>query len=101
GGPAVASFRELMELMLAEIGRRRLLVPLPFGLARLAAVFLQFMPKPLLTPDQVKLLQRDTVVTPSAPGFADLGITPTALELVLPTYLQRFRPPSRITLHPA
>ena len=101
GGPAIRSFQELMELMLAEIGRRRFLVPLPFGLARLAALFLQFMPKPLLTPDQVKLLQKDTVVTPGVPGLADLGITPTALDLVLPAYLHRFRTPSRGTLRQA
>ena len=91
GGPEVRSFRELMELLLAEIGRRRLLVPLPFGLAGIAAFFMEFMPKPMLTRDQVKLLQRDTVVTRGAPGLADLGVTPTALELMLPAYLSRFR----------
>ena len=101
GGPAVLSFRELMELLLAEIGRRRILVPMPWGLAGLAAFFMQFMPKPMLTPDQVKLLQKDTVATPGAPGLADLGITPTALELILPTYLNRFRPGGRIALRPA
>jgi len=59
------------------------------------------MPTPLLTRDQVKLLQRDSVVTPGASGLGDLGITPTALELVLPTYLNRFRPGGRIALRPA
>ena len=57
GGPEVRTFKELMEFVLATIERRRLLVPLPFALAKLQAIFLQFLPKPLLTPDQVELLQ--------------------------------------------
>ena len=101
GGPAVLSFRELMGLLLREIGRRRVLVTLPSGLASAAAVFMQFMPKPLLTPDQVKLLQKNTIVTPGAPGLAELGITPTALQLILPTYLARFHRGGRATLRPA
>ena len=63
GGPEVLTFKELMEFVLATIERRRLLVPIPFGLAKLQAAFLQFMPKPLLTPDQVELLRRDNVVS--------------------------------------
>jgi len=101
GGPAVLSFRDLMELLLAEIGRRRVLLPLPSGLASLAALFMEFMPKPMLTRDQVKLLRKDSVVTPGAPGLADLGLTPTALELVLPTYLNRFRRPNWAAVHHA
>jgi NADH dehydrogenase len=101
GGPAVLSFRELMELMLAEIGRRRVLLTLPSGLASLAARLLGLLPNPLLTPDQVRLLQKDTVVSPGAPGLSELGITPTALELILPTYLNRFRRGGRATLRAA
>ena len=59
GGPEVKSFKELMQFVLTTIERRRLLVPIPFALARLQASFLQFMPKPLLTPDQVELLRSD------------------------------------------
>jgi NADH dehydrogenase len=62
---------------------------------------MEFLPKPPLTRDQVNLLQTDAVVTPGAPGLAELGITPTALELVLPTYLNRFRRGGRATLRPA
>ena len=91
GGPKTYTFRELMTLMLAEIGRKRCLMSLPFGLASLKATFLEWLPNPPLTRDQVKLLQRDTVVAPGSPGFAELGLTPTSLELVLPTYLERFR----------
>jgi uncharacterized protein YbjT (DUF2867 family) len=90
-GPQVYSFRELMALLLQEINRRRLLINLPFGLASLEAVFLELLPKPLLTRDQIRMLRRDNVASGTLPGLADLGITPSALELILPTYLDRFR----------
>ena len=66
GGPEVMSFRELMEYVLAVTERRRLLIPIPFGLAKLQAWFLQLLPKPLLTPDQVELLRGDNVVSAAA-----------------------------------
>jgi uncharacterized protein YbjT (DUF2867 family) len=95
GGPEVKSFRELMEYVLAATERRRLLVTLPFGLARLQAWFLQFMPTPLLTPDQVELLRSDNVVSPAAltegRTIQALGIEPAALEAIVPSYLWRFR----------
>lgn len=91
GGPGVYSFKELLQLTLREIGRDRLLVPLPFGLAALKALFLQFLPGKLLTPDQVKLLKTDNVVAPTALTLNDLGITPTSLEVELPSYLWRYR----------
>jgi uncharacterized protein YbjT (DUF2867 family) len=90
-GPKIYSFRELMALLLHEIGRKRFLVSIPSGLAALEAWFLEFLPRPPLTRDQVRMLERDTVPAPGTPGLHDLGITPTALELVLPTYLDRFR----------
>ena len=91
GGPAIYSFKELMQIVLQETGRKCLLVPLPFGLAAIKAFFLQFAPNPLLTPDQVKLLRRDNVVAPTAAGLADLGIQPTTVEAEVPAYLWRFR----------
>ena len=95
GGPEVKSFRELMQYVLAVTERRRLLVPLPFGLAKLQAQFLQYLPTPLLTPDQVELLRTDNVVSQAALAegrtLAALGIEPTALEAVVPSYLWRFR----------
>jgi uncharacterized protein YbjT (DUF2867 family) len=91
GGPRVIGFRELMELMLREIGRKRLLFPLPLSVAKMEAFFLEMLPVPPLTRDQVRLLERDNVVDPRALGFADLGIQPTAVEAILPTYLGRFR----------
>jgi NADH dehydrogenase len=92
GGPTIYSFKQLMQVMLAETQRRRLLVPLPFAIATVKAFFLQFLPNPPLTPDQVKLLRHDNVVSPSAPGLADLGITPTTVEAEIPAYLWRYRP---------
>ncbi|MGH7048030.1 MAG: complex I NDUFA9 subunit family protein [Stellaceae bacterium] len=91
GGPRVYSFRELVELLLGEIRRKRLLIDLPFGLAALQARLMSLLPNPPLTPDQVELLKRDNIVSPGALGLAALGITPTAVEAILPTYLDRFR----------
>ena len=95
GGPEVKSFKQLMQLMLALIERKRLLVPIPFALAKLQASLLQLMPKPLLTPDQVELLRGDNVVSEAAiregRTLEALGIDPIAMETVLPTYLWRYR----------
>ena len=66
GGPDVRTFKELMQFVLATIERKRLLVPLPFFVARLQAMFLQYLPKPLLTPDQVELLRSDNIVSEAA-----------------------------------
>ena len=101
GGPTVYSFKELMELMLAEIGRKRLLLPVPFAIARMEAWFLEKLPKPLLTRDQVRLLERDNVVSGKARTFHDLGIEPAAAETILPAYLRRFRRSGRKNLRPA
>ena len=95
GGPTVRSFKELMQYLLATIERRRMLIPIPFGIAKFQASFLQFMPKPLLTPDQVELLRSDNVVSEDAKRerrtFEGLNITPTAMEVIVPSYLVRFR----------
>jgi uncharacterized protein YbjT (DUF2867 family) len=91
GGPKVYTFRALMELMLAEVKRHRRFVEVPFGLASLQARLLSLLPKPLLTPDQVEMLRRDNVVSSGALTLSMLGITPTAVEAILPTYLDRFR----------
>lgn len=95
GGPEVLSFRKCLEKMLEETHRRKWLVPLPFALARLMAVFMAVLPKPPLTGDQITLLTKDNVVTPDPDGrigtFADLGIKPVALDVILPTYLGQYR----------
>lgn len=96
GGPDVLSMREIMQIILRVIERERMLVPLPFAIARLKAMFLQFAPGPLkLTPDQVALLRTDNVVsnTATAAGLTlqGLGIAPDSMEAVVPQYLWRFR----------
>jgi uncharacterized protein YbjT (DUF2867 family) len=95
GGPAVHTFKELMQFVLLTIERKRLLVPLPFGIAKLYAQFLQFLPKPLLTPDQVELLRSDNVVSDAAKAdgrtLQGLGIEPEPMEAIVSSYLWRFR----------
>jgi len=91
GGPKVYTFRELIELVLSEVRRKRLLIDLPFGLAAFQARLMSILPSPPLTPDQVELLKRDNVVSSGALTLAALGIAPTAVEGILPTYLDRYR----------
>ena len=96
GGPDVMTLREVQELVLKVIERSRLLVPLPFPLAKLKAQFLQFAPGPLkLTPDQVELLKTDNIVSQAAKDagltLQGIGITPDSLASIAPSYLWRFR----------
>ena len=91
GGPQVYTFAELMRYMLKVLGRRRLLLNVPFGVAALQARFLELLPDPLLTTDQVELLKQDNVAAPGMPGLDALSITPTPIELIVPQYLARYR----------
>jgi uncharacterized protein YbjT (DUF2867 family) len=91
GGPKVYALRELLELLLEEIRRKRRFIDLPFGLAGTLARLMAVLPSPPLTPDQVELLRSDNIVGQGALGLQSLGIAPTAVEAVLPTYLDRFR----------
>ena len=91
GGPNNYSFRELMEILLLEIKKKRFLVSIPFGLAKFQSYFLQMMPNPLLTSDQVELLKHNNIVSGDCPTLKDLGITGTPLQSILPKYIYRFR----------
>ncbi|MFZ5833905.1 MAG: complex I NDUFA9 subunit family protein [Pseudomonadota bacterium] len=92
GGPHIYTMKQIMEMVLQQTGRRRLLLPLPFFAARIQAALLQLLPKPLLTVDQVRLLEKDNVVSDGALGLKDLGVLhPTSAEVVLPAYLYRYR----------
>jgi uncharacterized protein YbjT (DUF2867 family) len=96
GGPGIRTFKQLMQFVLATIERKRLLVPLPFVLAKFKAAFLQFAPSPFsLTGDQVELLRTDNVVSDAAQAngrtLAALGIEPELIEAIVPAYLWRFR----------
>ena len=95
GGPQVYSFRRLLEIMMVEIRRQRRLVSIPWWLASLEATFLEKLPNPPLTRDQVEMLKKDNVVGGESLNFKDLGLSPTSLEMILPSYLDRFRPGGR------
>ena len=95
GGPEARTFKELMQFVLTTIERKRLLIPIPFFVARMQAMFLQYLPKPLLTPDQVELLRTDNIVSESAKAerrtLQGLGIDPEPIEAIVSSYLWRFR----------
>lgn len=95
GGAEIKTFKQILEYILEITGRSRLLIPVPWAVADLKAFFLQLLPKPLLTRDQVKMLRTDNVVSAEALKkgltLSGLGITPTTIEAVVPQYLWRFR----------
>ena len=104
GGTQVATFKELMQLILHTVERRKILMPVPFWFASLMALSVEvglavpakliagLTPPPPITLDQVRLLQYDNIVSSGSFSFADLGITPVSMEAILPTYLSRYRP---------
>ena len=92
-GPKVYTFRELVEITLRLIGRRPLLVPVPFAAARVQAWLFELLPNPPLTTGQVDLLEADNVASGAMPGLQELGIQPKAVEDVVPTYVGRTRAP--------
>ncbi len=92
GGPRVWTFRELLAWMMGEMRRNQPLFTVPPALARLQATVLERLPGRLLTRDQLAMLSQDNVVMPGQDGLDALGITPTAVELVVPGYLARYRP---------
>lgn len=91
GGPRIYTFREILHYILDYTGQRRLLLPIPWTIAKIMGFFGEFLPKPFLTRDQVRLLKSDNLVQPERDGMKALGMTPTALEMVAPSYLDRFR----------
>ncbi|RDD61527.1 complex I NDUFA9 subunit family protein [Ferruginivarius sediminum] len=96
GGPRTYTFKQLMEMLLKEIRRKRLLLPVPFSVAEIQGRVLQLLPSPPLTKDQVTLLKKDNVVSKKrAKTFEDLGIKPQAIEVIIPAYLERYRPGGR------
>ncbi|MBY0381453.1 MAG: complex I NDUFA9 subunit family protein [Xanthobacteraceae bacterium] len=102
GGPEVLTMREAIQMILRVIDRHPALVPLPFGVAKLKASFLQFAPGDFkLTPDQVELLKIDNVVSEAAKAagltLEGLGVQPESMEAILPSYLWRFRKAGQFT----
>jgi len=101
GGPAEASFAELMSFTMETIGRSRFLVPIPWSVAKIQAMVLGLLPKPLLTTDQVELLRTDNVVSEAARRerrtLEGLGIAPHAFSAIVPSYLYRYRKAGQFT----
>ena len=91
GGPKNYSFKELMEILLIEIKKKRFLIPIPFGVAKFQSYFLQMMSNPLLTPDQVEMLKHNNIVSGDYPTLKDLGVSGTPIHSILPKYIYRFR----------
>ncbi|WP_114007930.1 complex I NDUFA9 subunit family protein [Cohaesibacter intestini] len=95
GGPDVKSFKALLEMMMRETRKRRLLLPIPYFAASLMGAIFEKLPNPMLTRDQVTLLKRDNVVSDAAKAegrcFAGLGMKPLAIDAVIPTYLWSYR----------
>ncbi|MGQ2905475.1 MAG: complex I NDUFA9 subunit family protein [Neoaquamicrobium sediminum] len=101
GGPETMTFKQCMEKMLEVIERKRMLVSVPWGMARLQGSLLGLLPNPLLTRDQVEMLRTDNVVSQAAEQegrtFEALGIKPQAMDAILPSYLWQYRPAGQFT----
>ena len=80
-----------MQILLSEIRKKRFLMPIPFGMAKFQSYFLQMMPTPLLTPDQVEMLKYNNVVSGEYKTLKNLKIQPTTIQSILPKYIYRFR----------
>ena len=96
GGPQVLSLSELMAIVCEQTGRNRLLIPVPLVFMKIKAFFLGLPPWHILTMDQVEMLKVDNVADSDLPGLADLGVTPTHLDAILPSYLNRYRKAGRL-----
>ncbi len=92
GGPDVMTFRDIIRWILVETRRTRPLLEIPPAIAFLQAALAERVPGKPLTRDQLRMLRHDNVVAPGARGFAELGITPASIDLIVPGYLARFRP---------
>jgi len=90
GGPHIFTFREILEYIMLVTGKQRRLIPIPLSMASLASFGFELLPQPPLTRDQVELLKYDNVVNAGAKTFGDLGINPTAVDVVVPESLSRF-----------
>ena len=98
GGPQVMTFREAMAYIIKQIKRTRLLLPVPHGVMTLAATAMSILPAAPVTCDQLKLLKVDNVASADLPGLEELGIHPTPIDLIVPSYLERYQPGGRFAI---
>ncbi len=97
GGPEIVTFRQVYERIFSHTGRDKMLVALPWGIAKVKACFLSLLPKPLLTPDQVESLKTDNVVSAGALKLQDLGIRAEAMDAILPSYMEQYQAGGRFS----
>jgi NADH dehydrogenase len=101
GGPEVFTFKQLIEFTLDTIGRKRLLIPVPWTIAKIMGMVMGYLPGAPLTADQVELLKTDNVVSEAATregrDLASLGITAQGIQGIVPSYLYRFRKAGQFT----
>ena len=98
GGPQVMTFREAMAYIIKQIKRKRLLLPVPHGVMTLAATAMSILPAAPVTRDQLNLLKVDNVASADLPGLEELGIQPTPIDLIVPSYLERYQPGGRFAI---
>jgi NADH dehydrogenase len=96
GGPAVYSFKDLLTFVAKTTERKRVFLPIPFFLLDIAGALFGWLPFAPVTLDQSRLLRKDNVVKAGSDAakvgaLADLGVQPTALEAVVPSYLYTYR----------
>lgn len=91
GGPEVLRFKELLQKMKMHTGQKVCLVPMPFWMAKIQTFFMAVLPNPPLTGDQIKSLKTDNIVSNSAQTLSDLNVTPTLMDAILPSYLERYK----------
>ena len=91
GGPEIYSFKELMEILLKEIKKKRILLSVPYRIAKFNSYFLQMLPNPLITPDQVEILKYNNIISGKFPTLKDLEIVPSSIKNILPKYIYRYR----------
>ncbi len=91
GGPEVMTFEDIMKVVMRYTGHDRILLPLPFWMAKLQSYALSLLPNPPLTPDQVELLKNDNICKGEKPGLDAFGIRPTSAHAILPSYMDIYR----------
>jgi NADH dehydrogenase len=90
-GPDVVTFKEVHELLFAEINRKRALISVPWFIAKIQGFFFGLLHKPLLTVDQVRSLKTDNVMNDDALGLKELNVEATAMKTILPRYLSQYK----------
>jgi NADH dehydrogenase len=90
-GPDVLDFKDIYKKIFAQTQRKRMMIPLPWSVSKIQAFFFGLLPNPLLTTDQVKSLRSDNVVSGKYKTMADFGIAPTAMDVILPQYLCKYK----------